>query len=247
MAKIIKGEGSGIHPAVGNERREGSALHRRPELAQREGSSIHRIPAPQKREASAGTVRPKKTISKGASASKNAAQAIVARAKREDVELQAVVDREIEAAVADAKVQGHAAGLADSEGLKEKISQLEAELLREVEPEALRVTHKIARRLYAAELAQYPETIVAIVRQALLSSRQQREVFVRAHPDHVDVLREHKAEIVDVLARAKDVDVREDPELTPGGCVIETEVGSVDARVETLFEVLERYLTSGRM
>jgi flagellar biosynthesis/type III secretory pathway protein FliH len=40
--------------------------------------------------------------------------------------------------------------------------------------------------------------------------------------------------------RASDLSIREDDDISPGGVIIETEAGSIDARLETQLDALER-------
>jgi len=55
-------------------------------------------------------------------------------------------------------------------------------------------------------------------------------------------LREHKRELIDQLGRAKDIEIREDDALTQGSMIIETDAGTIDARLETQLQVIERVL-----
>ncbi|MFH1810806.1 MAG: FliH/SctL family protein [Pseudomonadota bacterium] len=155
------------------------------------------------------------------------------------------MEHEIASALVEAEKHGHSTGMAQTKQLLERVEHLADGLLKEVEPQAVEAAIAVARQLIEAELAEHPRAIVAVVRQALLSARQQRDVFVRVNPVHVETLREHRREVVDVLGRAKDIDVREDPDLAPGGCMVETEIGTIDARLETQFEALVRHLTGG--
>jgi flagellar biosynthesis/type III secretory pathway protein FliH len=44
------------------------------------------------------------------------------------------------------------------------------------------------------------------------------------------------------IGRLKDIAIREDAEIRRGGCVIQTESGTVDAQLETQLQLLERAL-----
>jgi len=231
MAKVIKREESAVH-RIGKPKVKGEPTRSKVAPPQAE--------PPRARRPASG--RPP---SKAAAAAEGEAKSIIARAKREARELATATEAEVKAAIEAARDKGKASGLADTEELQGRMKSLGTTLQHEVEPEALKASMQMARRFIETELERHPEVIVDIVRQALLSVRHQREVFVRVNPDHVGILEDRKREIVDVLGRAKDIDIREDPDLEPGGCVIETEIGAIDARLETQFEVLGRALTSG--
>ncbi len=209
----------------------------------REGSAVHRNVAAEA-EAEA-RVQPKWPSARDGSEAKNTARAIVEKAHHAATALAQAVEAEVAQSITQARQQGHADGLAQTHDLEEKVAHLSEGLLREVEAQAVEASIKIARSLIQAELDAHPESIVSVVRQALSSSRQQREVNIRVNPVHAETLKDNKRELVDVLGRAKDVDVREDADLEPGGCMVETEIGTIDARLETQFEALVRQLTGG--
>ncbi len=81
--------------------------------------------------------------------------------------------------------------------------------------------------------------------QALKTVRHQRDVNIRVNPAQVAALETHKKTLLGALSRAKDVQIRADPSIRPGGCVIETELGILDADLRTQMEILERALQGG--
>ena len=267
-------EGSGLH-RVGppsheafsdlRDEVEGSALHRMPKpdgpqayADPREGSALHRLnlpeidetnakPSDERAESSKAKVMltPQWPQARDSSESVDAARTIIARAKKKAEARYQSVEQEIAEAMASQKQRGLDEGLQQTQVLQQKVQQLAEGLQREVEGQALEAAVKIARRLLEAELESNPEAIVSVVHQALDSARQQPEIFVRVNPVHIEVLRANKASIIDALGRAKDLDFREDPDLKPGGCMVETEVGTIDARLSTQFDVLALQLTGG--
>jgi flagellar biosynthesis/type III secretory pathway protein FliH len=48
------------------------------------------------------------------------------------------------------------------------------------------------------------------------------------------------------LSRAKEIGIREDPEIARGGVVIETDAGTIDAQIDTQLEVFEKILMETR-
>ena len=56
------------------------------------------------------------------------------------------------------------------------------------------------------------------------------------------ILRDHRKRLMDLLGRTKDIAVREDPEVKRGGCVVETDHGTIDAQLETQLQMLEAAL-----
>ena len=94
------------------------------------------------------------------------------------------------------------------------------------------------------ELKQNPESIVGIVRSALRDARQQREIIVRVHPQDAEALRKDERRLLEMLARANTIEVREDASVRRGGCIVGTELGTIDASLNRQLEALSTALAS---
>jgi type III secretion protein L len=130
------------------------------------------------------------------------------------------------------------------EGLAEYTREIAGALLRirrieqELEPLYVGLVKACVEKILAQELRQHPDAIVGVVRAALADARQQREVTVRVHPSDAEQLRRQKNKLLEILARANAIDIREDAGVTRGGCVVVTELGAIDASLERQLEAL---------
>ena len=68
------------------------------------------------------------------------------------------------------------------------------------------------------------------------------ELTVRLSPREYDLVLEHKAEILSEKSETKKISIVRDEDISPGGCVIETLYGEVDARLETCMDEAEKLL-----
>jgi flagellar biosynthesis/type III secretory pathway protein FliH len=105
------------------------------------------------------------------------------------------------------------------------------EAIAAAEPEIVRLATAIARKIVAGELRTSSEAIGQIVRDALASVRHGREVVVKANPSDVPAIR---------MAIGAEIEVRGLERIEPGGCLVESEFGVVDAQLETKFRAIER-------
>lgn len=151
------------------------------------------------------------------------AEAIV-RAAREQAERErAALRAELEAEAREAaKAEVAAALLA--------VEQARARALREAEASILEIALAAARRIVAEELELHPERIRAIVRDATERVRRARRARVRVHPSDAAHL------------AFSDVELVEDASIERGGCIVESELGEVDARLEVRIAAIERAL-----
>jgi len=87
----------------------------------------------------------------------------------------------------------------------------------------------LARQVVRSEVSQRPELIVQVAQDAIgaviLSARHLR---LRLHPQDVPLVEAGAAD----LLQARQVLLQADATLSPGGCVVESDLGQVDARIE---------------
>lgn len=171
-----------------------------------------------------------------------AADALIADAERNAAALLQETRREVAALLEAAADEGAREGAEQAQHMREEIAGLQERMLKEVEGEVVRTAMRVARELLAAELALRPDAVVDAAATALQAAKAARDINLRTSPRDASVLRANKARLVSVLTRAKDLEIREDKRVRPGGVLIETEAGVVDAQLDTQLEELERVL-----
>lgn len=169
------------------------------------------------------------------------AQRIVAEATRE-------AERLHQAALAEAeRIRETARREAQEEALAELYESLvvarerRETAIAQAEHDLLRLAVRIAEKIIGRELKTDPATVADIVANALRHARQQEMLTVRVNPGDAALVQQERARI-DPMGRARFLDIVSDPRVAPGGCVIETESGTIDARLETQLRALERAL-----
>lgn len=99
-----------------------------------------------------------------------------------------------------------------------------------VEEELVQLAIAVARQLIRRELKTQPSEVVAAVREGLnYVPSQNRYVRLLLHPDDVSTVRS----ALSLSEEERRWQVVEDPSLTRGGCLLETEHSRIDATVET--------------
>ncbi len=179
------------------------------------------------------------------------ANAIRARAEEKAAQIIETAHREGDEIRANAHQQGYQDGCDKAAAELSEIVATSSRRLQQIEeqaePQLRDLALKIARKVIGKELEFAPETVVDVVKQALSEkARQRREIFLRVNPADLQYIREHKADLIEVLSRAKEIGIREDPDIARGGVVIETDAGTIDAQLETQLEVFERVLKETR-
>lgn len=168
------------------------------------------------------------------------ADQILSAARREAEEQRAEAERE--------QARRHQAGY--EHGLEQARLEMATRMLETVEYTVdylSEVEHKFVDLVMAAVrkiLGEFEETELTrrVVRQALQVVRNQPQATIRVCPAQADRLHQRLHEILAGYNSLGMVEVVPDPRLEQGDCILETEIGVVDAGLETQLEALERAL-----
>ncbi len=121
-----------------------------------------------------------------------------------------------------------------------EVLRLQADRLAEqARADALEIGFFVARRVLQAELSTSPDALFSLVRSALQRAGDSRKISVRVHPQDAQAL-------APVLAKgqlgvsAATVEVVPDGSLSPGDCIVDTDFGKVDGRLDTRLDELRR-------
>jgi len=104
----------------------------------------------------------------------------------------------------------------------------------------------LTKKVIQRELLLEKSTIVGIVRAALERvAGNGREVTLRLNPKDAELLATHRGDVLEGLDKIQGILFESDPSISPGGCLVETPNGLVDARLETQLEEATRILEGG--
>mgnify|MGYP000969136534 CR=1 FL=1 len=68
------------------------------------------------------------------------------------------------------------------------------------------------------------------------------QVTIRCHPDDLAALERGRPRLLERATRAQVMQLRPDPNLARGHCVVDTELATIDARLSTQLDAIERAL-----
>jgi len=134
---------------------------------------------------------------------------------------------------------------AQAERFTSMIDDLESQrraLVRESEAAVLRLACEIARRIIGAASDAGESGVKEVISNALKRIDETQNLVVRINPDDLAELRKNQPDWVEQMIRSGAVEIKEDPRIKRGGCVVDGETGSVEAQVERQVEIVERAL-----
>jgi type III secretion protein L len=144
-----------------------------------------------------------------------------------------------------ARHEGLVDGLREAARLLEALERHREQVAREAQRDIARLAMAAARKLLGRALRDDPDALADLVEQALVEARTARRLKVLVGPLPAPALESARARLEAQAAGALWV-LEVDPELDPGDCVIETDVGRIDARLERQLEALLDALTRRR-
>ena len=167
------------------------------------------------------------------------AHEVILKAKEDAAKLRQETEKECKELHKQAEEKGFSEGL---EKFNEQMLFFDSELKRirhETLQAVLPLALQAAKKIVAKELETHPETIVDIVLATLAPITHHRKIKIFASKQDRDLLEKEKTKVRDILQQVESLTVQERHDITPGGCIIETEAGIINATIENQWRALE--------
>lgn len=140
--------------------------------------------------------------------------------------------------------QGYEEGLAQVTEMLAKARVEYDQILKSSQHDVLNLAFKIAEKIIGKQLQMDQNLIMDIVAQALQAVRQSRQITIRVNPEDAKILKANREGFVQALGTGRVVDFVEDKKIERGGCIIESEIGIVEAQLQTQLDRLRKVLSS---
>ena len=109
----------------------------------------------------------------------------------------------------------------------------EVDAAERIERDAVGLAMQIAEKVVAGALDAEPERVLDVIRGALRSIVEREQVVVQVHPDDLDLVRASAVELAGSLGGIEHLEVQGERRVERGGALLRTNVGEVDARIQT--------------
>jgi type III secretion protein L len=167
------------------------------------------------------------------------AQEVLQKTQEDAAKYKAEVDTECEELRKKAKEEGFNEGLAK---FNDHLLQFDKEIKKirhEAQKAILPLALKAAKKIVSKELELHPETIVDIVMQTLSSVKQNHRIKIYINKADKDALESEKNKLKEIFESLQSLSILEREDVSPGGCIIETESGIINASIENQWRSLE--------
>ena len=182
------------------------------------------------------------------------AEQIIAEARRQaqelDAETRKTLDDEKKEAFDKAKEVGHDEGYAEGRAeverliertrtVLERAQDKRGEILSDTEREIIDLVLLMSRKVVKVISDNQREVVISNVVQALRKVRGRGNIIIRVNLADLKLTTAHTDHFIKMLEGAKSIQVAEDSSVDPGGCIIETDFGEIDARISSQLAELE--------
>lgn len=126
--------------------------------------------------------------------------------------------------------------------ITEALSQLNAirqETYQQIEKEVVDLALAIAQKVICREISTDPETVVCVAKEALAKVDDPGKIKIKMNPSDLQFINETKYQLSNLIADIDHVTFEAEESIQSGGCIIETELGEIDARIEKQLQAVE--------
>ncbi|MEK6583592.1 MAG: FliH/SctL family protein [Nitrospirota bacterium] len=123
-------------------------------------------------------------------------------------------------------------------GLIEGVERLKDELYRKIEVDVIEMSLIIARKIIGDSAEENRNIVVNTAKEAIKRASDREVMRIRIAPVDYDVLNKKRSELIQCFDGIKSLIFEADESVQPGGCLIETNHGEIDARIDSQIRVM---------
>jgi flagellar assembly protein FliH len=120
-----------------------------------------------------------------------------------------------------------------------ELIKIRQDIYLESEQEIVKLALAIARKVVCNEIRINKDTVVNVVKEAVKRVEGNEKVKVKLSCKDFEFIKNEKPTLIDKIKNIENADFIMDESICDGGCIIETESGNIDSRVEKQFQAIE--------
>jgi flagellar biosynthesis/type III secretory pathway protein FliH len=120
-----------------------------------------------------------------------------------------------------------------------QLQNIRQEIHQELEKEMVQLALAIAKKIVCHEVKTTQETVVCIAREALSRVENPGKIRIKLNPEDLKFVKNTKSQLSQFLHNVDNIRFEAADSIQSGGCLIETDRGDIDARLEKQFQAIE--------
>lgn len=121
----------------------------------------------------------------------------------------------------------------------ERAMDKRSEILDQTEAQIVELVLLISRKVVKTISENQKNVVISNIAQALRKLKTRSDVIIKVNLADLQLASEHTKDFVELAENAKHITVVEDSNVDRGGCLIETDFGEIDARIQSQLHELE--------
>lgn len=125
----------------------------------------------------------------------------------------------------------------------EEVCRVRVSLAKSSSQDMLRLVMAVAEQVILRSVEVDPSVILAIIENALQASVRSDSYRIRVNPGDLEVVTKQKPLFLASISGLKNLSFEADASIEKGGCRVDSELGDVDATIETQLESIRQVLS----
>lgn len=121
----------------------------------------------------------------------------------------------------------------------EGIEKARVEIYENIEADVVEMALAIAKKIIYEAAERERGIVVAAAQESIRKASDREMIRIKINPVDHEILNKRKTELLHCFDGIKSILFEEDDSIQPGGCLIETNQGDIDARLESQVRVIE--------
>ncbi len=121
----------------------------------------------------------------------------------------------------------------------EGIEKARAEIYEKIEADVVEMALAIAKKIIYETAERERGVVVAAAKESIRKASDREMIRIKINPVDHESLKQKKSELLHCFDGIRSILFEEDDSIQPGGCLIETNQGDIDARLESQIRVIE--------
>ena len=161
--------------------------------------------------------------------------------RKEAKEILSQVQQELENAKQRGYEEGYKEGLEKNIDFLNQIYFLKEKWFEKLEPQILSLVMVIVEKVIAHQMKENDQVLLGIIRECISSVLGQK-IIVKLHPSDYETISSRQQDLLRQLEAGRTLSFKQDESIRSGGCIVESEVGSIDAQIEVQLLAIKKAL-----
>ncbi|MBW2338271.1 MAG: hypothetical protein JRF47_16215 [Deltaproteobacteria bacterium] len=120
-----------------------------------------------------------------------------------------------------------------------QLDRIRKETYQHIEKEVVELALAIAQKVICREIATDKETVLCVAKEALAKVDDPGKIKIKMSPSDLQFFSETRYQLSNLISDIDNVTFEAEESIQSGGCVIETDLGEIDARIERQLQAVE--------